>query len=256
MKHFLDEKFHLFCLNDFVVDDPISIPHKFSKKEDIEIAAFWTAMISWGNRKSIINSANKLLQFMDNSPHDFVLNHKPHELKKFETFVHRTFQPIDALGFVHFLRNHYQKHKSLEDAFLNNGDFIDIKTSLIEFHNKIFSDTESIALRTKKHIATPANKSTCKRMNMFLRWMVRSNKERVDFGLWHKIPTSSLMMPLDVHVERVARHLGLIQRKQSDWQTVEELTFNLRMFDADDPVKYDYALFGMGVTQGNSLIIE
>jgi uncharacterized protein (TIGR02757 family) len=255
MKHFLDEKFHLFCLNEFVADDPISIPHKFSKKQDIEIAAFWTAMISWGNRKSIMSSANKLLQFMDNSPHEFVLDHTPKELKKFETFVHRTFQPIDALGFIHFFKSHYQKHESLESAFLSGDQFVDVKTSLINFQSTMFDDSDAIALRTKKHIASPINKSTCKRMNMFLRWMVRSNKEGVDFGLWQKIPSSALMMPLDVHVERVARHLGLIERKQSDWQTVEELTGNLRLFDSNDPVKYDFALFGMGVSKYYTTVI-
>jgi uncharacterized protein (TIGR02757 family) len=248
MKLFLDEKFHLFCLKDFIPQDPISIPHQFSKKQDIEIIAFWTAIISWGNRKSIINSALKLVEYMDKSPYQFMLNHTPKDLKKFEHFVHRTFQPTDALGFINFFHRHYNNFDSLEDAFLTNGRFLDIKTSLIHFNQYVFEDTDNIASRTKKHIASPANKATCKRMNMFLRWMVRNNNEGVDFGLWNRIPSAHLMMPLDVHVERVARHYGLITRKQSDWETVEELTKNLRKYDPSDPVKYDFALFGMGVS--------
>ncbi len=245
----LNEKFNLYYNRDFISEDPISIPHRFSKKQDIEIMAFWTSMISWGNRKSIIRSAEKIAICMDNCPHDFILNHSPKELLRFDHFVHRTFQPIDALGFILFFKKHYEVNDSLEEAFLDKGEFIDVKSSLILFHQKMFSNPDDIAPRTKKHIASPSNKSTCKRMNMFLRWMVRSNKEGIDFGLWHKIPPSALMMPLDVHVERVARHYGLIERKQADWQTVEELTSNLRLFDPKDPVKYDFALFGMGINQ-------
>ncbi len=254
LKDFLEEKYLLYAKAHFIQDDPISIPHRFSKKQDIEIMAFWTAMISWGNRKSIINSASKIANLMDNSPYDFILNHKPKEVKKFEHFVHRTFQPIDALGFIQFFRQHYQMHNSLEEAFLEKGSFIHVKSSLIIFSQKMFLNTKDIAARTKKHIATPTNKSTCKRMNMFLRWMVRSNNEGIDFGLWHRIPTSELMMPLDVHVERVARHYGLIERKQVDWQTVEELTNNLKLLDSLDPVKYDYALFGLGVSKDHYVI--
>jgi uncharacterized protein (TIGR02757 family) len=249
LKLFLDEKFQLFYNKDFIPQDPLSIPHRYDKLQDKEIMAFWTAMISWGNRKSIINSANKISEYMGGSPYDFILNHSDKDLTPFETFVHRTFQPIDALGFISFFRRHYQTYDSLEDAFLVKGRCENVKSSLIKFHNSIFTqDREDIAIRTKKHIATPANKASCKRLNMFLRWMVREGKSGIDLGLWKRIKPAQLMMPLDVHVERVSRSLGLITRKQSDWQTVEELTENLRLFDQNDPVKYDYALFGLGVT--------
>ncbi len=251
MKLFLDEKFHFFYNKDFIPQDPISIPHRFSKKQDVEIMAFWTSMIAWGNRKSIINSANKIAELMDNSPHDFILNHSDEDLKKFEHFIHRTFQPIDALGFIHFFKRHYQVSDTLEEAFLINGKFENAKTNLIHFHNSFFIDDNVVASRTKKHVATPANKSTCKRINMFLRWMVREGKSGIDFGIWKTIKPSQLMMPLDVHVERVGRKLGLIERKQTDWDTVEELTKNLSKYDANDPVKYDFALFSIGTSKEN-----
>jgi uncharacterized protein (TIGR02757 family) len=251
MKLFLDEKFHLFYNRDFIPQDPLSIPHRFSKLQDIEIVAFWTSMISWGQRKSIINSAEKLIQLMDNRPYEFIMNYTKKDLIHFESFVHRTFQPIDALGFLQFFRNHYSNFDSLEEAFLINGKYIDAKLNLTKFHNYFFTNEDEIAKRTKKHIATPVNKSTCKRLNMFLRWMVREGKSGIDFGLWKNINPSQLMMPLDVHVDRVGRQLGLITRTKSDWETVEELTQNLRLFDPKDPVKYDFVLFGLGVNDGD-----
>ena len=243
----MDTNYHRYHRFGFIADDPISVPHTFELKQDIEIAAFITAIISWGNRKSIIKSAKLFLQLMDNDPFSFIKNHRDSDLKGFENFKHRTFLPPDALGFIAFLNNHYQKNESLESAFLDeNLDFISIYDSLINLRKNMFSDPTLMETRTNKHVANPQKKSTCKRLNMFLRWMVRKN-EGVDFGLWHKIPTSALMMPLDVHVERIGRMLGLIKRTQSDWLTVEELTGNLAFFDPMDPVKYDYALFGMGL---------
>jgi uncharacterized protein (TIGR02757 family) len=247
LKLFLDEKFQLFYVKDFIANDPLSIPHRFTLLQDIEIMAFWTAVISWGNRKSIINSANLLTRLMEDRPYEFIMNHNEKELKRFESFIHRTFQPTDALGFIQFFKRHYSMHNSLEEAFLIDGKCTDIKSSLLAFHNYVFSDEEIIAHRTKKHIATPANQSTCKRLNMFLRWMVREGKSGIDFGLWKCIKPAQLMMPLDVHVDRIGRQLGLITRAKSDWTTVEELTNNLKKFDPKDPVKYDFALFGYGV---------
>ncbi|MBT8231474.1 MAG: TIGR02757 family protein [Saprospiraceae bacterium] len=228
---------------DFVVNDPISIPKAYRKKQDIEITAFWTSMLSWGQRKTIINKCNELFKLMDNAPHDFIVNHTEKDRKHFEHFKHRTFQYTDTLYFLEFLQTYFRKHDSLEDAFINEKG---IENALIQF-NELFFSLPDAPRRTQKHIASPAKKSTCKRLNMFLRWMVRNDNSNVDFGLWQKINSSTLMIPLDVHVERVARKLGLLNRKQRDWKAVVELTNNLKEFDPNDPVKYDYALFGMGV---------
>ncbi len=244
----LEEKYHQYNSLGFIETDPISIPHRFKKLQDIEIMAFWTAMLSWGNRKSIISSANKLAGWMDNAPHDFMLHYSETDLKKFLHFSHRTFNTTDTLYFIEFFKQYYRKHNTLEDAFARflPAKSVHVESSLAGFHELFFS-LEDAPLRTKKHIATPVRKSSCKRMNMFLRWMVRKDKSGVDFGLWKKIKPTQLLCPLDVHVDRVARKLGLIKRKQTDWLTVLELTENLRLFDPNDPVKYDFALFGIGV---------
>ena len=227
---------------DFIKDDPISIPHRFAKKQDVEIAGLFAATLAWGNRTSINNSCNKLMTLMDNQPHDFILNHKPKELKPFETFVHRTFNATDVLYFISFLKHHYTKNDSLENLFLNQH----IELGLENFKQTFFS-LEDFPTRTKKHISSPTTKSTCKRLNMYLRWMVRQDKNGVDFGIWKKIKPAQLHIPLDVHVENYARKLNLIERKQRDWLTVCELTSNLRLIDAKDPVRFDFALFGMGI---------
>ena len=244
----LEQKYHEFNATAFIENDPISIPHSFSKKQDIEIMAFWTAMLSWGNRKSIITSAKKLVELMDGAPHQFVLGHQEKDLKKFLQFKHRTFNTTDTLYFIKFFKTYYQKHDSLEDAFCDTmaKKALTVETGLAGFHDLFFS-LQDAPQRTKKHIATPVRKSTCKRINRYLRWMVRKDKVGVDFGLWEKIKPAQLLCPLDVHVDRVGRKLGLIKRKQTDWQTVLELTENLRSFDPLDPVKYDFALFGIGV---------
>ena len=227
---------------EFIKEDPISIPHRFSKKQDIEIAGLFTATLSWGLRKTIINNSNRLMHLMEEQPHDFILHHSPKELKPFTQFVHRTFNGTDVLYFIEFLKQHYTKHSSLESLFLDNN----IEQGLIRFHKSFFS-LEDFPERTKKHIATPERKSTCKRLNMYLRWMVREDKHKVDFGLWKKIKQEDLLCPLDVHVENYARKLNLIERKQRDWLTVTELTRNLKMIDTNDPVRFDFALFGMGI---------
>ena len=226
----------------FIEKDPISIPHRFSKKQDIEIAGLFAATLAWGNRTSIINSCNKLLSLMDNAPHEFILHHTTNDLKPLEHFVHRTFNATDVLYFITFLKHYYTQNNTLEKLFLKE----DAALRLQYFHTNFFS-LEEAPHRTKKHVSTPLKKSTCKRLNMYLRWMVRKDKNGVDFGIWQKIKPSTLMMPLDVHVENYARQLNLIQRKQRDWLTVVELTTNLKLIDKNDPVRFDYALFGMGI---------
>lgn len=247
---FLEQCVDQFNRPNFIEKDPISIPHKFNKQEDIEIIGFWTATIAWGQRVTIIKNANRLVELMDGDPHDFILNHKEKDRARFLDFKHRTFQNLDTLYFLEFLQQHYREHDSLESAFLKGlgKKDVDTKNSLIGFHDYFFS-LEYAPKRTRKHVATPARKSSCKRLNMFLRWMVRKDKKGVDFGLWNKIKPSQLMMPLDVHVERIGRSLGLLDRKQRDWRAVDELTTALRKFDPKDPVKYDFALFGLGVLE-------
>lgn len=247
LKLFLEEKYLQYNNTGFIPNDPVSIPHLFSKKQDIEIMGLWAAVLAWGQRVTIINKCKELIQIMDNSPYDFVMNHKEKDLKKFLQFRHRTFNATDALYFIEFYKQYYSTHKSLENAFLPpSEDAANIGSGLISFHELFFS-LEDFPGRTKKHISTPARNSACKRLNMFLRWMVRKDDKGVDFGIWKKIKPSQLVCPCDVHVERVGRKLGLITRKQMDWQTAVELTENLKKFDPNDPVKYDFALFGLGV---------
>jgi len=248
VRDLLDRKFELFNQPSFIPNDPISVPHQFVLKQDIEITAFWTAVLAWGQRKTIINKAQELFHMMGNRPYDFICNHQENDLKPFLHFKHRTFNATDTLYFIHFLKQFYYQHNSLETAFICPGytEQVSTENMLIHFHNSFFPPGD-FPHRTKKHVPTPARKSTCKRINMFLRWMVRSDGRGVDFGIWKKIRPAQLICPLDVHVERVARKFGLITRKQTDWITAVELTNNLKQFDADDPVKYDFALFGFGV---------
>ncbi|WP_035070953.1 TIGR02757 family protein [Anditalea andensis] len=250
LKAFLEEKVAFYNNPDFILLDPVSIPHRFSKKQDIEIAGFFSAILAWGQRKTIINKCLELMEMMDNAPHDFILNHAENDLKPFLKFKHRTFNDIDTLYFLHFLSAFYKKNESLEIAFTKgySEDKNVMYDLLINFRQFFFNDPLA-PRRTTKHIATPARKAACKRINMFLRWMVRNDDNGVDFGIWKTINPSQLICPCDVHVDRVARKLGLITRKQTDWLTAIELTENLRKFDADDPVKYDFALFGLGVEE-------
>lgn len=250
LKDFLDLKVAKYNVPNFIELDPISIPKKYTVPQDVEITAFWTSILAWGQRVTIINKANELFSLMGDSPYDFIVNHTESDRQRFENFKHRTFNFEDTLYFLEFLQNHYRKSETLEDAFLPKGKFENVESSLIHFREYFF-DHPYAPKRTTKHIASPARKSTCKRLNMFLRWMVRNDESGVDFGIWNKILPSELMIPLDVHVEKHSRNLGLLQRKQRDWQAVTELTNNLRKFDASDPVKYDFALFGMGVDKTN-----
>lgn len=249
LKSFLDEKVDKFNQPNFIEHDPISIPHRFTKKQDIEIAALFAATLAWGQRKMILNKCSTLLQLMDNDPHAFIRNHTENDLKPFLTFKHRTFNEIDTLYFIEFLNSHYQQHTSLEILFSVPTQVETIEQGLISFHNAFFS-LPDYPKRTKKHVSTPERKSTCKRLSMYLRWMVRNDKRGVDFGIWKTIQPAQLVCPCDLHVERVARKLRLIKRKQTDWQTALELTANLRQLDPIDPVKYDFALFGLGVEEG------
>ena len=250
LKSFLDSKVKLYNTTAFIKNDPITIPHHFKKKQDIEIAALFAATLAWGNRTTIIKKCTELMQLMDNAPHDFILQHTEDDLKRLLHFKHRTFNTTDLLYFIHFLNHHYSNNKSLENAFSNGLSKKDdiTENALIYFHDLFFS-LEDSPKRTQKHIPTPTRKSTCKRMNMFLRWMVRQDDNGVDFGIWKTIKPSLLICPIDLHVDRVARKLGLIHRKQNDWQTALELTERLKEFDPIDPVKYDFALFGLGVIE-------
>ena len=243
LKDLLEHKFNLYNSKNFIIEDPISIPHAYNQKEDIEIISFLISIISWGNRKSIIKSGNKLREILGSSPIDFVMRFKERDLKKID-FVHRTFNKFDLIYFLKSLKNIYKNHDGLENVFSKNLNDEFMYNNISNFRKIFFSlDHEK---RTEKHISNPKKNSACKRINMFLRWMVR-NDGVVDFGIWKKVKPSMLSCPLDVHTANIGRKLNLISRKQNDLKTVLELDQKLRLFDKNDPVKYDYALFGMGV---------
>ena len=269
LKAFLDTKVTQYNRPEFITNDPISIPHLFTKQQDIEIMGLWASVLAWGQRVTIINKCRELITLMDGAPHDFIMNHEEPDLNRLLHFKHRTFNDTDTLYFISFFRQHYTNYQSLESAFIpsetpinplvtgNNSEVYNvsnptnaepIEQSLNHFR-KYFSSLEDFPHRTKKHISSPSQKSTCKRLNMFLRWMVRRDDCGVDFGIWNYIKPSELICPCDLHVDRVARKLGLITRKQTDWQTALELTARLREFDPIDPVKYDFALFGLGIEE-------
>ncbi len=255
LTNFLNAKAAQYEQPAFIKGDPISIPHRFTKKQDIEIAGFFAAILAWGNRKSIIGSCERLMLWMGNAPYDFIMNFEEDDLSPFMKFAHRTFNPTDLFHFFDYLQLHYKffAEESLETAFtkhLQPGDE-NIENALIGFHNSFFDQKyfAEYPNRTRKHIATPAKKSACKRLNMYLRWMVRSNAKGVDFGIWNNIKTSQLVCPLDLHVARVARHFKLLGRPNNDWFAATELTNHLKKLDPGDPVKYDFALFGLGVIE-------
>ncbi|WP_394757850.1 TIGR02757 family protein [Flavobacterium sp.] len=245
LKSFLDEKVELYNNPKFIESDPIQIPHLYSLKEDIEIAGFLSATIAWGNRKIIISNAKKMMNLMGNSPYDFVMSHNENQLESLEHFVHRTFNGQDFVQFIKSLQHIYKNHNGLESVFQKNMETTSMQKSISDF-KKIFFENEHLN-RTQKHVSDPMNGSAAKRINMFLRWMVRNDAKGVDFGIWKSIPTSVLSCPLDVHSGNVARKLKLLTRKQNDAKALYELDLNLRLLDANDPVKYDLALFGLGV---------
>jgi uncharacterized protein (TIGR02757 family) len=246
LRDFLEQATRRYNTVAFIENDPIGVPHRFERLQDREIAGFWAAVLAWGQRKTIIQSALRAMELMDWAPYEFILGHREADRERFARFYHRTFQPTDALYFLEFFQNYYRQHTSLETAFARHllpGDAT-VERALVGFHRDFFA-SEWAPARTRKHIPTPERGSTCKRLNMLLRWMVRRDSAGVDFGLWHQIRPAQLLLPLDVHVDRVARQLGLLQRRQTDWRAVLELTEALRVFDSDDPAKYDFALFGL-----------
>jgi uncharacterized protein (TIGR02757 family) len=245
LKEFLDQKAEEYEHPKFLEADPIQIPHKFSKKEDIEISGFLTATIAWGNRKSIINNAHKLMELMDNAPHDFVLHHQNQDLDSLSNFVHRTFNGDDLKYFIKSLKNIYQNHGGLETVFSNHQEKESLEKAISNYKS-IFFELEHLP-RTQKHVSDPLKGSAAKRINMYLRWMVRPADKGVDFGIWKTISPSKLSCPLDVHSGNVARKLKLLKRKQNDAKALAELDKSLRKLDKQDPVKYDFALFGLGV---------
>lgn len=264
LKAFLDEKVELYNRPSFIEFDPIVIPHQFSRKEDVEIMGFFAAVLAWGQRKTIINKCRDLIERMSGSPYEYIMGHQDTDLKSLLGFKHRTFNDTDLLYFVSFFREHYKRFDSLEDAFLpsfvSDGDLGDsvipqvpsavfTAEEMLNHFRSYFFSLPDFPRRTIKHVSSPLQKSTCKRLNMFLRWMVRQDDKGVDFGIWNSISPSQLVCPCDLHVDRVARKLKLISRKQTDWLTAVELTDRLRSFDPADPVKYDFALFGLGIEE-------
>jgi uncharacterized protein (TIGR02757 family) len=249
IKNMLDDKVRLYDQPSFIIRDPISVPHRFTRKQDIEIAALFAAVLAWGNRTSIINNCNRLMHWMDEAPYDFIKSHEELDLKKMLGFAHRTFNATDLLYFISFLKYHYTKYDSLEDAFVRESAYThtDVEQALVHFHNYFFSIEHPD--RTRKHISTPARKSACKRINMYLRWMVRKDNNGVDFGIWNKISPAQLVCPLDVHVARVAHRLELIDNEKSNWQNAAQLTAGLRQLNPEDPAVYDFALFGLGAEE-------
>lgn len=248
LQSFLNEKVALYNHPNFIESDPIQIPHLYSQKEDIEIAGFLSATIAWGNRKMIIKNAQRMMELMGNSPYDFVMSHTDTQLERMESFVHRTFNGTDMIFFIKSLQNIYHNHNGLEAVFAQHQQTDSMQNSISEF-KRVFFEIEHQS-RTQKHISDPANGSAAKRINMFLRWMARNDNKGVDLGIWNSISPAALSCPLDVHSGNVARKLGLLTRKQNDGKALAELDANLRLMDANDPVKYDFALFGLGVFEG------
>ena len=250
LKSLLDQKADFYNNTWFIKSDPISVPHGFTNKQDIEISAFLVANIAWGKRSTIINNGRKMLSLMGNSPAEFILNFKEPDLKTFENFVHRTFNATDLIYFLNALQHIYKNHGGLEKVFSQEYEKTkDIFDTITLFHNVFFELDHP--LRTKKHLSNPAKGSAAKRLNMYLRWMVRNDDRGVDFGIWKTIPMSALMIPLDVHTARLGRKFGLLKRRSNDRKAVEEYTANLRKLNPSDPVKYDFALFGMGAFEGS-----
>lgn len=250
IRQFLDQKILQYNQPAFIPKDPISIPHRFRRKQDIEIAGLFAAVLAWGNRTTIINSCSRLLEWMDGAPYQFIREHQETDLRRFLTFAHRTFNATDLLYFFQVLQLHYQQHDSLEDAFLPEHPYRQptIQQALIHFHNYFFSLPE-YPERTRKHLSTPARGSACKRLCMYLRWMVRRDNAGVDFGIWQRLSPAQLVCPLDVHVARVAHRFELISSEKAGWNTALELTGLLRQWRPDDPAIYDYALFGLGAEE-------
>lgn len=248
LKEFLDQKVDQYNHPHFIESDPIQIPHQFSKKEDIEIAAFLTATIAWGNRKSIINNAKRMMELLDNAPFQFVMQHQEHDLETLLPFVHRTFNGEDFVQFIKCLQHIYNNHNGMEAIFAEHSEAFSTQKAIHQFKQSFFEINH--LPRTQKHVSDPLKNSAAKRINMFLRWMVRKDNKGVDFGIWESLTPAQLSCPLDVHSGNVARKIGLLNRKQNDGKALSELDISLRKLDKNDPVKYDFALFGLGVFEG------
>jgi uncharacterized protein (TIGR02757 family) len=247
LKDFLDRKADEYNQPSFIESDPIVVPHQFSNPRDIEIMGFFVSLFAWGNRKSIINSGLKLSELFEQEPYQFILNYSDTDLKRFVKFVHRTFNATDLLFFIQLFKEHYDSHTSLETLFFAKSNFNNpVYEALIHINQRI-NELSYFPKRTQKHIASPLKNSSCKRLNMYFRWMVRKDNQGVDFGIWNSIKPSDLYCPLDVHVLRTSNHLGLTSTEKSDWKTTVALTETLREFDPIDPIKYDFALFGLGI---------
>lgn len=249
LRELLEQKAAVYNRQDFIQKDPIVVPHRFRRKQDIEIAGLFAAVLAWGNRTSIINSSNRIMSWMQESPYDFIRHHREKDLEPMMHFAHRTFNGTDLLYFIDFLHRHYQRYDSLEDAFVPEPAYHadDTAAALIHFRNYFFAGEHPE--RTQKHISTPKRHSACKRLNMFLRWMVRKDKQGVDFGIWHKISPAQLICPLDVHVANVAHRFGLLPDTKSNWKNACLLTAQLRELDRNDPCRFDFALFGLGAEE-------
>lgn len=248
VKEFLDEKVEKYNRIDFIEHDPISIPHRFTTKEDIEISGFLAATIAWGNRTMILRNANRMMKYLDDSPHDFILNHSENDLERISTVIHRTFNAADFIYFIKALKHIYKEQNGLEGIFNKYRTEDSLQPAIHQFRNMFFELPHD--RHTMKHISDPFKGSAAKKINMYLRWMIRKDTKGVDFGIWKSISPSILSCPLDVHSGNVARKLGLLTRKQNDTKAVSELDANLRNMDNTDPVKYDFALFGLGVFEG------
>lgn len=248
LRDFLDVKVVQYNRPEFIENDPISVPHQYQKRQDVEIAAFFASVLAWGQRVTIVKKSKELMQRMDNAPHEFVLHHTTRNLQALQTFSHRTFNGVDTVYFITFLSWLYRQHNSMEVAFAGPQPLCSIEQRLSHFH-ELFFHLPNAPLRSRKHVSTPVRKSACKRLNMFLRWMVRRDNAGVDFGLWTSISPAQLICPCDLHVERVARKLKLIKHNNAGWLMATELTENLRRLDPHDPVKYDFALFGLGIEE-------
>ena len=258
IRELLDRKADEYNQPSFIAADPIAVPHRFRKKQDIEIAGFFAAIFAWGNRTTILNKSKELMRLMHDAPHDFCLHHGKKDLQSLLQFKHRTFNATDLLYFIEFFKSHYQQQESLESAFTRHGPTVE--AMFTGFHHYFFS-LEHIPERSRKHIASPEKKSTCKRLNMFLRWMVRRDDKGVDFGIWENISPAVLICPIDLHVARVALQLGILKSSQykgghPDWNTALALTDYLRTLDSEDPVKYDFALFGLGAIEPRAKHLE
>jgi uncharacterized protein (TIGR02757 family) len=245
LKEFLDEKVELYNRPEFIESDPISIPHQFSRKEDIEISGFLAATIAWGNRKMILKNANSMIKLLDSSPYEFIINSDEKDFRRMKNFVHRTFKSDDLIYFIKALKHVYQNIGGLEKIFVLHRTSDSLQHAIHELHNIFFELAHNKS--TERHIPDPYKGSAAKKINMFLRWMVRKDEKGVDFGLWKSIPPSILSCPLDVHSGNVARKLSLLKRRQNDSKAVTELDSHLRKMDKNDPVKYDFALFGLGI---------